>query len=228
MTVFLEGIRRLFSSKRTATTISEPQSSPKGKGQSCNFEVERKFFISANELNKVKERLCELGFQSQRKITMHDYFLPVKIPGEMLRVRDEQIAGHHESVFTIKEWVQIGTGKERKELEGHLPAFQRSILLSLGKAIQCGLPLSCFAKERNEYTNTNQEGVTVALDVVQGLGENSGNYAEIEVLVPQDGNVDEARAVIIALAYRLFNEEREPVKMSYQQMLEAFNRQTRV
>ena len=68
--------------------------------------------------------------------------------------------------------------------------------------------------------------MVITLDQVDGLGKYSGHYAEVEVLVPQDGNVEEARAAVFRLASQLFGQERDCVEMSYQQMLEASRSQS--
>jgi adenylate cyclase class IV len=83
-----------------------------------------------------------------------------------------------------------------------------------------GGPLSGFSKVRQEHTSNNFPGVIITLDQVDGLGRYSGRYAEIEVLVPRDGNVEAAREQIAKLARQLFADDRNPVELSYQQMLE--------
>jgi len=211
--VFL-GLRRLLSAHRGSTPAGKSPSKDKG----TNFEVERKFRLKPEELDSVRQRLSDMGFTLARRIDMTDRFLPTKVEGEMLRVRDETIAGKTHTVLTIKEWVIISGGKERSETEGHLSSLSRSFLLFLGRLIR-GKSLLQFSKLRLDHESTSHPHVIVALDNVEGLGDNSGHYAEIEVLVPQDGDVESARAQIAVLARALFNEDREPVMQSYMDML---------
>ncbi len=213
MSIFLTGLWRLFSAYRPKA--SRPKA---GKSEATNFEVERKYRLRADELEAVSRRLAEQGFTLARKIEMTDQFLPVKVEGEMLRVRDETFGGTSHSLLTIKEWVEIAGSKERRETEGRLSPLARRFLLFLGRLMR-GKALLSFSKLRLDHESPSHARSVVALDNVSGLGENSGHYAEIEVLVTQDGDVESARAQIKALARALFNEDREPVKMSYMDML---------
>ncbi|CAN5231639.1 hypothetical protein BH11CYA1_BH11CYA1_35720 [soil metagenome] len=184
-----------------------------------NFEVERKFALQDSELGAFSERLVQMGFSKGRLIAMTDQFLPVKVKGEMLRIRDEVVENESETLLTIKEWVNIAGGRERRETEGKLSAFTRRFLLTLGGLLNGGKLMS-FSKQRLEHHNASMPGVVITLDDVSGLGKHSGRYAEIEVLVPQDGDVESARAQIAQLARTLFDEDRAPVELSYQLMLE--------
>ena len=214
MKVVFLGLWRLLSAHRSKTPVGKTRSKDKG----TNFEVERKYRLVPEELESVRQRLAEMGFTPSKSIEMTDRFLPTKIDGEMLRVRDETIAGKTHTVLTIKEWVIISGGKERSETEGHLSPLSRRFLLFLGRLIR-GQALLQFSKLRLDHESPSRPHVIVALDTVEGLGDNSGHYAEIEVLVPQDGDVESARAQIASLARTLFNEEREPVMQSYMDML---------
>lgn len=225
MAIFRECLRRILSDVRgTGGTVA---GSAKSDDKGTNFEVERKFAIANDELDSVRSRLSAMGFELARTIDMTDHFLPTKVKGEMLRVRDENIDGRKHTVCTIKEWVTIGNGKERQESEGHLGAVSRCILLVVGRLIG-GKPLSTFSKRRLEHQADGPQfsNVVITLDQVDGLGKYSGHYAEVEVLVPQDGNVEEARAAVFRLASQLFGQERDCVEMSYQQMLEASRSQS--
>ncbi|MBS1996301.1 MAG: CYTH domain-containing protein [Cyanobacteria bacterium SZAS LIN-2] len=214
MKIVMQGLWRLLSARRRQAKPAPKTSNDKG----TNFEVERKFRLKPEELDAVKQRLADMGFSLSQRIEMTDRFLPVKVDGEMLRVRDETVAGKTHTVLTMKEWVIVSGGKERSETEGHLSPLSRAFLLFLGRLIR-GRALLQFSKLRLDHTSPGHAHVIVALDEVEGLGVNSGHYAEIEVLVPQNGDVESARAEIVSLARRLFNEEREPVKQSYMDML---------
>jgi len=213
MSIVLKGLWRLFSAYRPKASSARA-----GKNDKTNFEVERKYRLKPEELDAVSKRLADLGFTLARRVEMTDRFLPVKVEGEMLRVRDENIGGALHTLLTIKDWVLIGGSKERRESEGHLSPLARRFMLFLGQVIR-GKALLSFSKLRLDHESPSYTKSVVALDTVEGLGENSGHYAEIEVLVPQDGDVEAARAQISALAQALFNEDREPVKLSYMDML---------
>lgn len=208
-----------FTSK---TTTADKPSAAHNNAQhdsTPNFEVERKFRLQDSELGAFSERLVQMGFSQGRLIAMTDQFLPVKVKGEMLRIRDEVVGSESWTLLTIKEWVNIAGGRERRETEGQLSGFTRRFLLAFGSLLNGGKLMS-FSKQRLEHHNASMPGVVITLDDVSGLGKHSGRYAEIEVLVPQDGDVESARAQIAQLARTVFDEERAPVEMSYQLMLE--------
>jgi len=212
MSIVLQAIWRLFSAQRANASTKT------GSKSQTNFEVERKYRLQPGEYDAVNSRLAALGFTLARRIEMTDQFLPVKVDGEMLRVRDENLGTTRHIKLTIKEWVQIAGGKERAETEGDLTPLTRNFLLFLGRLVR-GKALLSFSKLRLDHESPRYARSIVALDTVEGLGANSGQYVEIEVLVPQDGDVETARGQIAALARSLFNEDREPVKQSYMDML---------
>lgn len=221
MTIIMKCLWRLLTARRPQWLSTNPPPGHKADSQ-ANFEVERKFRLNEADLDAVRGRLATMGFAPSKLIQMSDQFLPVKIKGEMLRIRDESVNGHSETLLTIKEWVLIKGGqggKERSEEEGTLGPFARAFLLHFGRLLS-GHPLHGFSKLRQEHVSPSYPGVVITLDDVDGLGRYSGRYAEIEVLVPRDGDVEAARAKIAQLAKSLFDEERAPVEYSYQQMLE--------
>lgn len=220
MTIVMKCLWRLLFKWRPRWLSTNKPNGSAAEGKS-NFEVERKFRLADNELAPVLARIKAAGFDSERVIEMSDQFLPVQIKGEMLRVRTEVCAGHSETLLTIKEWVIVEGGKERAEEEDKLGPRAASFLLGFGRRISGG-PLQGFSKLRKEHWTSSRPGVVVTIDRVSGLGAYSGHYVEIEVLVPRDqnGSVESARTQIAALAREVFAEERAPVEMSYQQMLE--------
>lgn len=214
MSIFWKVLLRMFTNRRP---IGTPQTKQPRAAKS-NFEVERKFRLAKSEYAAIEQRLKELGFSADAAVEMTDYFLPVKVDGEMHRVRDEAQAGQKITLVTIKEWVTVAGGRERSELEGGIGSLERYILLLVGRTLR-GSRLLSFSKKRIPHTSPQAEGVVIALDTVFGLGKFSGPYVEIEVLVPQDGDVEAARAKISAIARALFTDDREFVQASYQDML---------
>lgn len=213
MSIFWNVLGRMFSNRRPVVTPQTGQQNAKS-----NFEVERKFRLAKNEYAVVEQRLKEMGFEADAIVEMTDYFLPTRVDGEMHRVRDEAQAGDKITVVTIKEWVQIAGGRERRELEDGIGQSARYVLLLVGRLLR-GSKLLSFSKRRIPHTNPLEPGVVIALDTVFGLGKFSGPYVEIEVLVPQNGDVEAARRKISELARALFTDEREFVQASYQDML---------
>jgi adenylate cyclase class IV len=218
MLIVLRALWRLFFSYRPPTATGKTSGNAANGDKGTNFEVERKFRLKDDELDTFRGRLADMGFTLAQTIAMTDRFLPVKIEGEMLRVRDETIGATTHTVLTIKEWVEIAGGKERRESESHLSRSARSFMLFVGRLVR-GKELLQFSKVRKEHESPSHPHVIITIDKVEGLGANSGYYAEIEVLVPQDGNVEAARSQIASLARQVFNDEREPVKASYMDML---------
>src|SRR5262249_30104884 len=142
-----------------------------GENEGTNFEVERKYRLKSGERELVSRRLAEEGFTLARNIEMTDQFLPVKVEGEMLRVRDENIGGEKHSLLTIKEWVVIGSSKERRETEGKISPWTRRFLLFLGRLLR-GEALLSFSKQRLDHESARHAKTVVALDTVSGLGDN--------------------------------------------------------
>lgn len=184
-----------------------------------HFEVERKFHLEDGEVNEVIERLREQGFSPAGVVVMTDTFLPPPAKGEMLRVRDESIGGATRTVFTRKSWINTPEGgKERRETERVVTPFLRTALLLAARMI-CG-DLASFVKERRLFTGTaNNLEVVVSVDEVNGLGKYSGDYLEVEVIVPIGEDTAAARDVIFSVAARLFDGQRSDVGRSYQEML---------
>lgn len=185
----------------------------------AHFEVERKFQLAEGEANEVIERLREQGFSPAGVVVMTDTFIPPPAKGEMLRVRDETIGTSTRTVFTRKSWVNTPEGgKERRETERPVTPFLRTAMLLAARMI-CG-DLASFVKERRLYTGvSNGMDVVVSVDDVNGLGKYSGDYLEVEVIVPLGQDTAAARDVIFGVATRLFEGQRSEVGRSYQEML---------
>ncbi|HMW89504.1 MAG TPA: CYTH domain-containing protein [Candidatus Obscuribacter sp.] len=220
MGIFTTALSRMFTARRPLRSQSDvagrkPANAAKG---AAVFEVERKFRLKDGEASTIPTRLKAMGFVPVEDIEMTDVFLPTPVQGEMLRVRTEVSDARSHTVVTIKEWVTIGNSRERQETEDGVNGLEKWLLLRIGRLIS-GRKLLSFTKTRLMHESSVLAGVVIAIDNVQGLGENSGHYAEIEVIVPQGGDVEGARRQIVELAGRLFGEERDFVQASYQDML---------
>jgi len=218
--IFTTALSRMFTARRPLRSQSDvagrkPANAAKG---AAVFEVERKFRLKDGEASTIPTRLKAMGFVPVEDIEMTDVFLPTPVQGEMLRVRTEVSDARSHTVVTIKEWVTIGNSRERQETEDGVNGLEKWLLLRIGRLIS-GRKLLSFTKTRLMHESSVLAGVVIAIDNVQGLGENSGHYAEIEVIVPQGGDVEGARRQIVELAGRLFGEERDFVQASYQDML---------
>ena len=196
-------------------------------GSSCrdckksHLEVERKFKISAEEFRALSARLLSQGFQLTGQVFMTDTFLPVLTEGDMMRLRVETMNDITKTILTRKKWVVVGGEREREETEKVTNDLAAGCLLELGERLAAG-PLPSFSKDRDLYSRLAEDEhhkIVVALDTAEGLGEYSGHYMEIELLVPVDGDVAAARQQITSLAASLLGEERAFEQMSYQDML---------
>jgi predicted adenylyl cyclase CyaB len=184
-----------------------------------NFEVERKYSITAKEHADLPGKLRSLGFRHANDVHMTDTFIPTVVDGDMCRIREEREDSRSSYVLTRKTWVHIDGQKEREEHEEKLTDLTRKTLLELGERLS-NRPLLSFSKERTHYIRKEPDGqIIVALDLVEGLGEYSGDYMEVEILVKKEADVATAREAIREVALDLLGEEREPVQMSYQEML---------
>jgi len=191
------------------------------KAHKGHLEVERKFSISMQEAESLPMRLREYEFRPAGSVVMTDTFLPPRQKGEMLRVRDEMIAGSVRSVFTMKSWVYGRDGnKERQESEAEVSSLVRTLAVIFGR-FACGRDLLNFSKERALFdAKLNGKDVVVCLDRVNGLGKFSGHFMEVECIIPLGQDPTEARAEIFKFVETLFGSPREDIKRSYLEMLE--------
>lgn len=186
-----------------------------------HLEVERKFQISKEEFRALPARLLALGFQATGQVFMTDTFLPVSKEGDMMRLRVETMNDITKQILTRKKWVEIRGEREREEEEKVTSELAAGCLLELGERL-AGSPLPSFSKDRDLYSRLAEDEhhkIVVSLDTAEGLGDYSGHYMEVELLVPVDGDVTAARLQITSLASSLLGEERAFVQMSYQDML---------
>lgn len=188
----------------------------------AHFEVERKFQLEKDEVPAIIDRLREQGFSPAGVVVMTDTFLPPPAKGEMLRVRDEKMLGVWKTVFTRKSWRNTPDGgRERHECEREATPLLRALVLLVARMI-CG-DLPSFTKERRLFEDRiGEHEVIISVDQVSGLGKYSGNYLEVEVIVPMGGDTSSARDKVYSVASRLFGAERADVRTSYQEMLSLF------
>lgn len=188
----------------------------------AHFEVERKFQLSQEEVPGLIDRLREQGFSPAGVVIMTDTFLPPPAKGEMLRVRDEKTLGVWRTVFTRKSWQNTPDGgRERHECEREATPLLRAVVLLAARMI-CG-DLPSFTKERRLYEGkVHNHDVVISVDQVSGLGKYSGHYLEVEVLVPIGGETSAARDTVYSVASRLFGQDRDDVRTSYQEMLSLY------
>ncbi len=189
------------------------------KNNRPHFEVERKYQLSREEFDGMPGRLRALGFSKSSDATILDTFLPAENDGDMIRVRDETSDGVTVTVITLKEWIDVGGSRERKERESEpIDAISKEAFLALGRRL-ADSDLMSFSKERATFCgNRDKYRVTVALDQVSGLGRYSGTYLEIELIVERQEGVAEARSFVEKFAVELIGAERE-FAISYMEML---------
>lgn len=184
------------------------------------LEVERKFRLTEQEAERLPDELARLGFAAADAVDMIDTFLPVQQEGNMARLRVEKHKGTTRILLTLKSWVRTPDGgKERKETENQVGRLTTVFLMLAGRRIN-GADLLSFSKHRRQFAGTlDGRHVVVSIDHVQGLGEYSGSYLEVEILVPLGEDVNPARRQIAKLVACLLGKEREMVKLSYMEML---------
>jgi adenylate cyclase class IV len=185
-----------------------------------HLEVERKFALTADEAERLRQSLVDAGYRYAGLASMTDTFLPVLEQGEMMRVRQESIDDNPVStVLTFKQWVPANTGKERRETERQVRSTTGLVWAILGRFIS-GKPLPRFSKQRQLFEGTiNSAPAVVSIDKVDGLGQFSGWYMEVEIIVPLDGDPSQFTQHIFQLVEELLGAPREDVKRSYQEML---------
>ncbi|MBZ0185141.1 MAG: CYTH domain-containing protein [Candidatus Obscuribacterales bacterium] len=197
----------------------------KTKEVSFQFEVERKYRLSEKEMSDLPERLLAAGFGRATEVEITDTFIPAEVESDMIRIRDIVDRDGKSTVLTMKTWVEVEGGREREERESEpFDELTRSCFLALGRRL-AGCDLLSFFKRRTEYRR--REGrllVTVALDQVEGLGEFSGPYLEVEVIANRQEIVVEARSLIEAVVRELLADASREAAPSYMEMLRLFSK----
>jgi predicted adenylyl cyclase CyaB len=190
------------------------------KVNKAHLEVERKFSITDRESESLPLQLRELGFKPAGSVVMTDTFLPARDQGEMMRIRDEVAGSRVRSVFTLKSWLHTADGgKERQESEAEVSQLLRTVAIILARYV-CGKEVLSFSKERTHFEgHLNGSEFVACLDRVSGLGRFSGNFLEVETIVPLGADPGQARTEIFKLVEKLFGTPREDLKMSYLEML---------
>src|SRR5262249_492789 len=79
------------------------------------------------------------------------------------------------------------------------------------------VPCSKYSDMYTRYEDEDRK-VTASLDLVEGLGQYSGSYLEVEILVARKGHVEAARTSVEQLVQELLGETR-PTADSYMEML---------
>lgn len=186
-----------------------------------HFEIERKYRLTEDEYKALPGRLQEAQFKPDRSVIERDTFFPVEKKGDMLRIRDEECDGSTTHSFTRKTWVETAGAKERSEHEEELSPFIRECILEIVQRIRPEPPLRRLSKQRSLYEKEQSNGakVVVTLDYLKELGEHSGPYMEIELIIVNEKDIPSARETIQELATMLLHDERDYVRMSYQDML---------
>lgn len=206
--------------KRLSTTGCKEDKQP-------HFEVERKYRLSQDEFDTLPARLRQDGFVRAGRMIMTDTFLPAENDGELMRLRDEvSETGRSITILTTKRWVEVAGDRERKESESEgIDSTTRECLLSLGQRLQASTgkkkerELPSYTKERTTFSGYRDRfTVTVALDLASGLGEYSGTYLEVEVIVFSEQEVARARAFVEGFGKELLRDERQ-MAISYREML---------
>jgi len=213
--IFVSILRLVVRFLRSFTGSIKNQNRP-------HFEIERKYRISQEEFERLPVRLHTEGFVREDRVSMTDTFIPAEHEGETIRLR-EQISesGKTVTILTIKQWVDVAGGRERQEAESEgIDSTTRECLLALGRRLNSGKgDLLSYSKARTTYSAFKKRyPVIAAFDQVSGLGDYSGHYMEIEVLVNSESEVSRAREFVESFARELLGEERE-MAMSYSEML---------
>lgn len=185
-----------------------------------HLEVERKYRLTESECDSLPEILRSFGFVPAGYVNMTDTFLPIRDDSEMLRVREEEENGVRHTLLTLKSWLRTPDGgKERQETETQISDFARRALLACGHWLS-GSALLSFSKSRCTFDGSLSGLVAKAsIDRVSTLGKYSGCYLEVEILVPTGVDVTPARKQIAEFVAALLREAREPVALSYRDML---------
>lgn len=189
------------------------------KADHTQLEVERKFRITEPEKICLQQKLLGNSFNYIGSALLRDWFLPTANADEMIRVRQEKQDTKNKYILTCKSWVYLTEGKERKETECELSSWSKNLLLWTGRWVKRA-QLDSFDKKRKMYGKSLEDReIIVSLDQLDELGEFSGNYVEIEILVPINADVQFARTAILQLAADLLGDNRESIQYSYLDML---------
>jgi adenylate cyclase, class 2 len=173
----------------------------KGKAVSRTWEVEKKFHV--DDARDIRERLRQLGFTLGEHERHEDTYF--RHPCRDLKTTDEAFRlrlVNDEACLTYKgpRLKSQGEVKTRTEIELTIDSLQvaqwRIMLEQLGF-----VSVPCVKKTRAIYQNLSVRwsAVVVALDSVEELGE----FAEIEILVTEESQLEAAQATINDLGAQL-------------------------
>ncbi len=180
------------------------------------FEVEDKYPLRDVEPAGIEARLRELGFVFIGERVQYDYFIPGTRKGEMLRVRVEN--GQYWQ--TVKERIKIDGSSTRRESEPLIhPIAGRLIIAGANRALEADTP-SMYKRRRDFRRSYNDFEVNVVLDYVPSLDQPYSSYfMEVEIIVDDPSQVEEAKKMVAQVAVEILGEKREPTKLSYRRML---------
>lgn len=188
---------------------------------SQTFEVEGKWPIMPTEWDQLPQRLAAIGFKPGRELSQIDTFLPVNKPGDIRRIRCEQVLSQSTAatiVLTEKSKVEVAGVKTRRETETSLTAEQQEELLAAARA-QTNLEPPVLTKMRYEYLGKwAGKPVTVCLDRVH-IGGQTRCFLEVELLVQWQDEVWGADACVNWLACQILGEPRPREPRSLKEIL---------
>lgn len=179
------------------------------------IEVEVK--VSVKNMKQIENKLVHMGFLKGDWIRESDIYFDndcrnIKEKDMALRVRNsENLTKKTSKCFmTFKGPKMDDISMTRKELEMKIESADigKEILVSLGYA-----HIYPVIKSRQYYY---QDKVTACLDQVEGLGE----FLELEIIVPQENDREEALKKLVMLLHGLGYESEEIIRTSYLSMLQ--------
>lgn len=179
------------------------------------IEVELK--VSVNDREQLNDKLLKLGFVKGDRVKETDTYFDnqvnqIKDSDSALRIRSREnlTTNLSEHFMTYKGPKMDGVSMTRKEVEMQIDDEKvgKDIVVSLGY-----VKMYPVVKIRHYYS---QNQITACLDQVEGLGD----FLELEIIVSQEDEKQEALDMLVSLLRELGYSSKETIRKSYLSMLQ--------
>lgn len=168
------------------------------------LELERKYRIDTEHRVRIEERLQALRFRSTPAMQQTDHYLEVLSPHQYLRLRREEQEHQVHHKLCRKDF---GPSGSRRSVEETVTLYVYEAFLARFHQ----LPVPVVSKAHTRWSGFFDEiPFTISFDRIEGIGPYSGDYLEIEVMIPdrQLLEIAEERLQQLSVQFVLASEQR--------------------
>ncbi|WP_164928631.1 CHAD domain-containing protein [Gloeobacter violaceus] len=154
------------------------------------LELERRYRLAVGRRTHLEAQLGDSGFRAEPAAQQTDHYLEVLGPHQYLRLRRAEAASRVHFYVTRKDY---GPGASRRvEEETVSPLIYRAFLARFHQ-----LPVPVVAVVRTAWNGFwEQVPLSVAFESIEGIGPESGDYATVAALVPDEVLLEAAGACL--------------------------------